>query len=240
MIKKIGMLIVCITAFNAVKADDMKSRVSNMLTEVTNGIDVLRIAETPIPNIVKVELSNGSFVYVTRDAQFMFPGKMFRHSESGLLDLTERDLAIKRRGELRRVDLEETITFKAKGEEKGEVYVFTDVSCGYCKKLHRHVDDINNLGITVHYLAFPRAGAQSPAAKLMRKVWCAEDRQRAITTAKQDGVVMQDSKECDPPITKQHQLGLLLGVTGTPGVYDSEGRHLGGYLTADQLKNAIL
>ena len=32
------------------------------------------------------------------------------------------------------------ITYAAE-DEKVEVYVFTDITCGYCRKLHRHIDE---------------------------------------------------------------------------------------------------
>ena len=239
MIKKIATFILCVTAINTTGADELKDSIRAMLANVTDGVDAVNIAETPATNIMKVELSNGKFVYVTRDAQFIFPGEMLQHSERGLVNLTERDLMKKRKTELNSVELAETITFKAKDEEMAEVYVFTDVSCGYCKKLHMQIEEINKAGITVHYLAFPRAGAQSTTGKLMTGVWCAQDRRRALTTAKEGGAIKQSSHECGNPVLEQYELGLRLGITGTPGIYDSSGKHLGGYLTTDQLRNAV-
>lgn len=239
MVTKVTALMICLAIVSIANAGDAQTRISAMLSKVTSGVEVVNIDETPVSNIMKVELSNGKYVYVTRDAEFVFPGKMLQHTESGLTDLTEQDLARKRRAELNSVDPADTITFKAKNEQKAEIFVFTDVSCGYCKKLHRHIEDFNEEGITVHYLAFPRAGAESPAGQLMSMVWCAEDRQRALTAAKQEGAITQALEACDNPITKQHELGLVLGVTGTPGIYDSEGRHLGGYLTPAQLSKSL-
>ena len=141
MIKKAATFIVFTMVINVARSDEMEDRISVMLTEVTKGVDVVRIAETPISNIMKVELSNGNFVYVTRDAQFVFPGQLLQHRAGGLVNLTERDLAAKRKVELNSVDLTQTITFKARNEEKSEIYVFTDISCGYCKKFHRQIDE---------------------------------------------------------------------------------------------------
>ena len=239
MIKKAATFIVFTMVINVARSDEMEDRISVMLTEVTKGVDVVRIAETPISNIMKVELSNGNFVYVTRDAQFVFPGQLLQHRAGGLVNLTERDLAAKRKVELNSVDLTQTITFKARNEEKSEIYVFTDISCGYCKKFHRQIDEINKAGITVHYLAFPRAGSQSATGEIMSRVWCAKNRQVALTSAKRGREISRYSGSCENQINQQHELGLVLGVKGTPGIYDSEGRHLGGYLTSMQLSEQL-
>ena len=164
---------------------------------------------------------------------------MLQHHEGSLLDLTERDLAAKRKVELNQIDLAEAITFKARSEEAAEIFVFTDVSCGYCRKLHRHIKDITESGITVHYLAFPRAGSESSAGELMSRVWCAKDRQRALTTAKRGGVIKQKTEDCDDPVSEQHELGLVVGVSATPSIYDHRGQRLGGYLTPSQLARAL-
>lgn len=233
------LLLISAMAICTVNADDVESRIHSMIADVAPTLQVASISQTPIKNIIKVELSNGNFVYVTQDAEFMFPGKLLQRTKDGMKDLTEQDLALKRKARLAEIDLSETITFKAEDHEEQEVFVFTDVSCGYCKKLHRHIEEFTETGITIHYLAFPRAGVQSPAGELMRDVWCSKNRQRSLTEAKQEGTVTQKTKPCSSPVEKQHQLGLALGVTGTPGIYDSKGRHLGGYLTPDQLSEAV-
>lgn len=223
----------------SVHADEVENRISKMVATVAPSIEVVKASESPVDNIMKVELSNGQFVYVTRDAEYMFPGKLLQHTEDGMKDLTEHDLALNRKDQLKKIDLADTITFGASGDELAEIFVFTDVSCGYCKKLHRDIDSINEAGITVHYLAFPRAGAQSPTGRLMSDVWCSKNPKSAITKVKADEALTQNPGACSDPVASQHKIGLALGVTGTPGIYDKEGRHLGGYLTTDQLKNAF-
>jgi thiol:disulfide interchange protein DsbC len=239
MIIKAISFILFAMATGMVNAAELEDRINAMLEDVKGGLQATEIMETPISNIMMVELSGGQYVYVTRDAEFIFPGKMLQHTGEGLTDLTEQHMAAKRKAELERVDLDKTITFKSKGEEKDEIFVFTDVSCGYCKKLHSHIEDYNEAGVTVHYLAFPRAGVQSPAGELMSSVWCSKDQQQALTEAKQEGALTEGVENCDNPVASQRDLGLTLGVTGTPGIYDREGRHLGGYLTPEQLNEAL-
>ena len=71
------------------------------------------------------------------------------------------------------------IVYKAP-QEKHVITVFTDITCGYCHKLHEQMADYNALGITVRYLAFPRQGLESDAEKEMKAIWCAKDKNKAF------------------------------------------------------------
>ena len=238
MTYKIAFLLMIAVA-GTEKASDVENRIKSMIDRIAPAVDVIQIERSSIDNIMKVELSNGEIVYITKEAEFMFHGRLLQYANGKIKDLTERDLAFIRKAKLRNVDIENAITFEAENERKSEIFVFTDVSCAYCKKLHRHIDDINDLGITVHYLAFPRSGPESSVGDLMSDVWCSSDPRDALTRAKEERTITQSPKLCSSPVTEQYQLGLTLGITGTPGIYDINGRQLGGYLSPDELSKAL-
>ena len=102
-------------------------------------------------------------------------------------------------------------------------------NAGYCRKLHRDVPELNARGVSVRYLAFPRNGVDSAVGREMRQVWCAEDRQAAITAAKNRESVAAAS--CNDPVARHYALGRQLGIRGTPAIYLENGRMLPGYLT---------
>jgi thiol:disulfide interchange protein DsbC len=130
----------------------------------------------------------------------------------------------------------EYIEFTSK-DSKDIIYVFTDVDCGYCRKLHRDVTELNENAITVRYLAYPRGGVRSATYKQMENIWCAEDRPQALTDAKK-GRPAKASK-CDNPVANQYALGKKMGVRGTPAIFLESGRALPGYLPPDELLKAL-
>ena len=125
------------------------------------------------------------------------------------------------------------IIFSPKGETKGAVYVFTDVDCGYCQKLHQEVPQLNAAGIEVRYLAYPRAGLSTPTFDKMVSAWCADDRNAAMNALKIGANVT--AKKCDNPVAAQYQLGAAMGVTGTPAIVLEDGTLIPGYKPAAQL-----
>ncbi len=104
----------------------------------------------------------------------------------------------------------EMIVYKAP-KEQHVITVFTDITCGYCHKLHEQMSDYNALGITVRYLAF-RARSAKPAEQDMKAIWCAKDRNKALDDA-MNGKGVQPAS-CNVDIAK-HTLGVQMGVNGT-------------------------
>jgi thiol:disulfide interchange protein DsbC len=129
------------------------------------------------------------------------------------------------------------IVFAPAGMPKHTVSVFTDVECGYCRKLHSEIAAYNKLGISVQYLAFPRAGLGTPDWLAMESVWCSDDRRKAMTDAKDGRPV--PPKRCNNPVTAQYELGQRIGLQGTPMIINSEGVALPGYMPPDQLLEAL-
>ena len=117
------------------------------------------------------------------------------------------------------------IIYPAKGETKAVVYAFTDADCGYCRKLHSEMDDINARGIEVRYLAWPRSQESVPK---MEAIWCSQDRNAAMDQAKMGANVQAHMA-----------LGSRLGVRGTPAIFTEAGEQVGGYLPAAQLAQAV-
>ena len=131
------------------------------------------------------------------------------------------------------IDHEQEISFSPE-EPQHELLVFTDIDCGYCRKLHSQIDEYLEQGIAIHYLAFPRAGIGSPSYNTAVSVWCADDRQGALTAAKAGETV--EPLQCENPVAEQYQLGLDLGVTGTPALLTSDGSMIPGYMPPETLR----
>ena len=126
---------------------------------------------------------------------------------------------------------EDLIVYPAQGgKAKHVIYVFTDSSCPYCHKLHEHLAEINAKGIEVRYIAWPRGEQFMPT---MQAIWCSQDRKAAFDQAAQGLPIA--SAECKNPVRDQYQLGLNMGVNGTPAIYNVEGVYLGGYMTPDEI-----
>ena len=176
----------------------------------------------------------------TLDGKYLMSGDIYAlgtSAERPVVNLSETRRAASRRRIMDAVPLEEMVIFSPAEEARTYVSVFTDVDCGYCRKLHQEMQAINALGIEVRYLAYPRQGLGTPTYDKIVSAWCAADPNRAITALKSGKSI--PSHSCDNPVARQFELGQQVGVTGTPAIITADGRLLPGYMPADELAKAI-
>ena len=190
---------------------------------------------SPIDGLYQVS-AEGAILYVSHDGRFAFSGDII-DLQKDRQNLTEEARKKARLKLLNKIDKEDMIIF-APPQPKYTVTVFTDIDCSYCRKLQDEMPEINKRGIAVQYLAFPRAGLNSETGDKMAKIWCAKDRQQALDQAKQ-GKATESTTCGNEAIKKSFQLGLMLGVTGTPTLLFEDGSLIPGYLSPDKLLEVI-
>lgn len=197
---------------------------------------VMSLRESDAPGIYQVEINGGDIIHVTSDGKHIFNGDLLAIRVGGVENITEGWRSKKRIAALQGLKDEDLVVYQAQGEEKGEVVAFTDTSCGYCRKFHMEIPQLNAMGITVKYAAWPRYGLQSPAGQTIANIWCSKDRESAMTAAKTGQTLAKPEGECDTSaIMDQIALGHEVGVRGTPALFLPDGRKVGGYREAADL-----
>ena len=139
---------------------------------------------------------------------------------------------------MQEIKTSELISFESKRQQY-ELTVFTDVDCPYCAKLHANMRQMNDLGITIKYLASPLEQLHPNAQSAMEKIWCAEDRELAMHNYKSKRY-LPDSPDCINPVSDQLAISKQLGVNGTPSIFFEHGTNLPGYLPPNDILNRIL
>ena len=200
-------------------------------------INVIAIEASPIPGLRTVQLQEGVTLYVTEDGSHAIAGVLYLLTEDGPVDPAESRRAERRLALLSDIPLEQMIVFAPEGESRAVLNVFTDPDCGYCRKLHAEVPELNAFGVEVRYLAFPRTGIGSETYDSMVSAWCADDPRDAITTLKRGNTI--PSNTCDNPVAEQYEIGMRLSVRGTPTMITGEGKLIGGYVPAAELAQGL-
>ena len=211
----------------------VQAMVKHAIAAISPKAQVNAIDPSPLPGFYQV-IADGQMLYVSADGKYLFNGDLLdltRHK-----NLSDSAWAQFRKAQLAKLDPSQSIVFSPP-HPKYTVTVFTDVNCGYCRALHQQIEGFNKAGIAVQYVAWPRegvdttAGRPTPTYKEMSSVWCASDRKAALNAAMTGHA--PKAMACANPVKQQFNLGLQLGVTGTPTIFGSDGRMLGGYVDAD-------
>lgn len=230
---KIALVSLVFNTVAAEQEEQVENRLIKSLQQIFPDIDITQVNSTPIENIYEVMIGADVF-YMTGDGRFILKGDLIDMKERR--NLSEDLRAQSRVDLLKNIPESDYIEFASKNS-KDTIYVFTDVDCGYCRKLHRDVPELNENAITVRYLAYPRAGIGSSTFQQMANVWCAEDRPQALTDAK-NGKPAKASN-CKNPVEKEYLLGKQMGVRGTPAIFLESGRALPGYMPPDELLGVL-
>lgn len=210
-----------------------EDRVRQAIESINPDIQIDSIAPAPLEGFREVVVS-GQALYVSDDGRYLLQGSLY--DVEAKREVSRTAVAAVRRRLLAEVPRSEKIVFSPP-QPRYTVTVFTDVECGYCRKLHQEIEEYNRRGIAIEYLAFPRMGPDTPDFALMESVWCAPDRRKALTDAKNDRPV--PARRCANPVARHYALGQRVGLTGTPMIVTEDGLQMPGYLPPDALLAAL-
>lgn len=222
-------------SFSAQADNAVDAKIRSAMNEVLPGAVPDSIVAAPIKGLYEVAYGPKLF-YVSADGRYLISGDMYDLKQRS--NLTEEYRSKARVQAIDALGKKAMIVYPARGKVKHTITVFTDLDCPYCRKLHEGMKEMNDLGITVRYLAFPRAGIPSSSYDKAVSIWCAPDPAKAMTLATDDGKIV--SRTCaDNPVKKEYMLGELLGVTGTPSIVLADGTLLPGYLPPKRLAQLL-
>jgi len=230
-IKTAIFLCLALFASNSVLADRAADEAS--IRQALGDVKPASVEPTPLAGLYEVVVGS-NVVYMSADGRYMLQGELVDVQKR--VSLTEPRRRAVTRTVIDSVGEDKMIVFKPQ-EVKHVVTVFTDIDCGYCRKLHNEMDQYLDEGIKVRYLMFPRAGVGSESYKKAVAVWCAEDRNGALTDAKNGKAV--EMKSCDNPIDQHMDLVRQLGARGTPFIVLEDGGTQPGYVPAKQLSRLL-
>ena len=207
---KIFLIILILIFAPDAKPDELliSSKINAVLPE---GMSVQSVKKSQIANLYIVDIGDLQPIYASKNGEFFFYGELYAVNGNMLQNTTKDEINLKRKSILDEALSEgDFITFKS-DNEKHRVIIFTDVDCGYCRKFHNEINDFNDLGITVNYVAFPRSGLASDSYNKIVTAWCSTDAQDTLTKMKQ-GIDVQLSMCQDHPVEKHFLLAILRAV----------------------------
>ncbi len=234
MKKLIAMLAVSVAlVYSGWAGADSRSTIENSLKKIMPGVVLDSVKTTPIPGLYEV-MVGANTVYVSEDGNYLLQGSLI--DIPNRKNLTEAQQGVMRLAALDKIGVKRMVVFKPKIQSHF-VYVFTDIDCGYCRKLHSEIDQYLKEGIEVRYLFFPRAGEGSESYFKAVSVWCSKNRNDAFTRAKKGEAL--EKQECENPVKDHLALGNAFGASGTPMIVTDKGEILPGYVPAAKLASIL-
>jgi thiol:disulfide interchange protein DsbC len=250
---------------DGLSVQDFQLKVDSIeLLKKYGGVKVLRnLGENGFPELYEINLGNDKGIMDVNATNFIngdliiFENGTHKNVSGDFRDQKMKLIAKSATEELKE---DELITFNRTTEEKlGTVYVYTDTTCGYCRKLHGEIDQLLDAGVDVKYIAYPRSGVeeQQPIAKNpdgslkygenkglfeLASIFCQKDPAAALTAVKTGSSAepyradYEANKEvCQDKVKRGYEIGQKIGFSGTPFLYLSNGDIVPGYQPANAL-----
>jgi thiol:disulfide interchange protein DsbC len=193
-------------------------------------VPVEAVRDSVVPGLYEV-VHQAEVLYATKDGKYVVAGDLY--DLDSRTNLSEKQRSAARAAALRTIPDSDVVEFGPK-DAKYTIDVFTDIDCGYCRKLHSEIAEYNKLGIRVRYMFFPRSGPGTESWQKAVSVACAPNKQDALTRAKA-GEALPERNCKNAPVAKTYQLGRELQVKGTPGIFTEQGDYVPGYRPPQQM-----
>ena len=103
------------------------------------------VGKAPIEGFYEVQVTGGPILYVSADGDFFFDGNLYQVKNGQFADVRNLRLDVARRQTFATMSTDSMIIFESEGKPKAIINVFTDVDCGYCRKLHKEVPQLLSL-----------------------------------------------------------------------------------------------
>ncbi len=236
LFRVMGMFLLGVS-FIAYAEDDVSEKIDqqirSQLGAALPALNITVIKKSVVAGLYEISSSNDQPLLVSADGKYIVAGEIYQLEGHRITNISEQKREVDRAKLMANIPVGDKISFVPKGETKATITVFTDIDCGYCRKLHKEVPKLNAMGVRVDYLGFPRAGVGSNSYNKLVSAWCSVDPLKAMTNAK-NGVVIP-AKQCENPISKHLALGQQVGVNGTPAIVLDNGKLLPGYVPAEAL-----
>ena len=235
----VAMLVYYSTADKSQSSNTVAEQdVAGMLRSARPDLTFTVLGPAPVADFYEVQVENGPLFFVHSNGEYFFQGGLLQVQSDRIVDVLESRRVEQRRELFADRSTEDMIIFKPEGKTAAIMNIFTDVDCGYCRKLHQEVPQLNAMGIEVRYLAYPRAGIPSGSYNKIATAWCAEDQQDILTKVKNGQAVPIEVCE-DNPVAEHYVLGDSIGVTGTPAIVLMDGTLIPGYQPAENFAKLL-
>lgn len=125
---------------------------------------------------------------------------------------------------------------QVRGDGKRVLASFEDPNCGYCKRLARELQKLDN--VTVYTFLYPILSEDS--VKKSKQIWCASDKAKAWNDWMVEGKNPPAKDNCDTAaITKNQEFGRKLNITGTPTLFFGDGERIPGAVPLAKIEEKL-
>ncbi len=187
---------------------------------------------------------NDSIVAISEDGKHLIGGDVVdMETKENYLEKAKDN---SRKRVLDAIEPKNYISYPHQTEEKqGVIFVYSDITCGYCQMLHKEYEKLTASGFEIRVLPFPRnVGSEHYLETAVYKNTVAmmstpiNEERIKIHDKLMLGLVAShagNNKAGMEAVAHGIESGVRVGLKGTPHIVFDDGRAISGYMTAEKL-----
>ena len=193
---------------------------SELQKKIGANTKIKSVSASPIPGIYEVLVGN-DLIYTDANSKYLIQGEIIEIA-------TGKNITEQKQADLNRIkwsELNPSNALKAvRGNGSRQLAIFSDPNCGYCKRLEKSLQQLDN--VTIYTYLIPILSPDS--AQKSKQIWCATDPQKSYIDWMVNGITPNGKSDCATPLDKNMAFAKTYGITGTPTIFFTDGSRFPG------------
>ena len=220
LLSTIALFCVLILSIGMVHAQSEQQIRSDLQKKIGSNTKIKSVSLSPIPGIYEVLVGNEVF-YTDANSKYLIQGEIIEIA-------TGKNITEQKQADLNRIKWSELNPANAlkvvRGNGSRQLAVFSDPNCGYCKRLDKSLQQLDN--VTIYTYLIPILSPDS--AQKSKQIWCSADSQKTYIDWMINGVTPSGKSDCATPLDKNMAFAKTYGITGTPTIFFTDGSRFPG------------
>jgi thiol:disulfide interchange protein DsbC len=209
--------LLCIGTAHAQTEQQLKTELQKKLGA---NAKVRSVSPSPVTGLYEVLVGNDVF-YSDSSGKYLIQGEIIELA-------TGKNITEQRQADINRIKWADLITANAiktvRGNGSRQLAVFSDPNCGYCKRLDKSLQQLDN--VTIYTYLMPILSADS--ALKSKQIWCSSDPYKTYIDWMVNGLTPSGKSDCTTPLDKNLAFAKSYGITGTPTLFFTDGSRFPG------------
>ncbi|MBU3576759.1 DsbC family protein [Polynucleobacter sp. UK-Kesae-W10] len=192
---------------------------------------VRSVSPAPVAGLYEILVGNEIF-YTDSAGKYLIQGEIIELS-------TGKNITEQRQSDLNRIkwsDLNQANAIKnVRGNGSRQLAIFSDPNCGYCKRLEKSLQQLDN--VTIYTYLIPILSPDS--AQKAKQIWCSPEPYKAYIDWMVNGISPSGKTDCSNPLDKNLTTAKSYGITGTPTIFFTDGSRFPGAVQITDIEKKL-
>ena len=224
----VGLLCISFVTIKPVLAQTEQQIKTEIQKKLGSNAKVRSVTAAPVSGLYEILVGNEIF-YTDSSGKYLIQGEIIELASG-------KNITEQRQADLNRIkwaDLNQANALKTvRGNGQRQLAIFSDPNCGYCKRLEKSLQQLDN--VTIYTYLIPILSPDS--AQKSKQIWCSTDPYKSYIDWMINGTVPAGKNDCNNPLDKNLAFAKAYGITGTPTLFFTDGSRFPGAVQVSDIE----